>query len=220
MRAKAWAAAIVLTLAACSRTGTIAGNIFVQTPRGEVNPVARISVSGIPSTEAFERDSAAALAAFEAEVEPARQAEQAAAASVDEARLAWDRTLAAGRTAGVGANRRRRGPQTTARERQLWEQLRAAEHVLFQAKRRVWEVARQHDGQADSWLAKHIAERVETDADGHYVLAGLPAGKTILYVRVPVRDQILVWFLPVLVRAGVQRVDLNEANRGGWPFVP
>ncbi len=220
MKAKAWVAAIVLTLAACSRSGTIAGDIFVQTPRGEVNPVARISVSAIPPTQVFEHDWAAALAAFEAEVEPARKAQQAAADSVEEARLAWDRALAAGRTAGAGANRRHRGPRTTARERQLWEQLRAAEHALFQAKRRVWEVARKHDGQADSLLAKHIAERVETDADGHYVLAGFPAGKTILYVRVPVRDQILIWFLPVLVRAGVQRVDLNEANRGGWPFVP
>ena len=102
----------------------------------------------------------------------------------------------------------------------MWEQLRAAEHVLFQAKRQVWEVARKHDGQADSLVVAHTAQRVQTDANGHYVLAGLPAGKTILYARVPARDQTLVWFLPVLVGSGTQRLDLTEANRGGWPFVP
>jgi hypothetical protein len=208
-------------LAACSRSGTLSGDIFVQTPPEEVvSRAARISVRAIPSTEAFERDWTAALAAFQAEVEPARKAQQAAAASLEEARLAWDRNLAAGRMAGTGASRRHRGPRTSARDRQLWEQLRAAERVLFQAKLRVWEVAHNHDGQADTLLAKHTAQRVQTDADGHYVLVGLPTGKAILYTRVPMRDQMLVWFVPVLVRSGMQRVDLTEANRGGWPFVP
>jgi hypothetical protein len=69
-------------------------------------------------------------------------------------------------------------------------------------------------------VAAHTVQRVQTDANGHYVLAGLPAGKAILYARVSVRDLTLVWFLPVLVRPGLQRLDLIEANRGGWPFVP
>ncbi len=220
MKANAWLAAILLTLAGCSRSGTLIGDVIVQSPPAGANPVARISVSAIRPTQAFEHDWAAALAAFQAEAEPARKAQQAAAASVGEARLAWDRALAAGRTASAGASRQHRGPRISVRERQLWDQLRAAEHILFQAKRRVWEVARKYDGQVDSLIAKDTLQREQTDANGHYVLAGLPVGKAILYVRVPVRDQILVWFLPVLVRSGAQVLDLTEANRGGWPFVP
>ena len=179
--------------------------------------MARISVSAIHPTEAFEHDWAEGLAAFQAEVEPARKAQQAAAASVEEARMAWDRAIAAGRSGAAG--RRHRAPQASVRERQLWEQLRAAELVLFQTKSRVWEVARKHDGRAESLVAKHTAQRVQTDANGHYVLVGLPAGTAILYARVPGGDQMQVWFIPVQVRAGVQQLDITEANRGGWPFV-
>lgn len=221
MNAKICVAIIGLALAACSLSGTFSGDIFVQTPPGEVSPVARINVSVIRPTGDFEQDWAGELAAFQAEVEPARKAQQAAAASVEEARLAWDRVLAHRGAAGAGRSRWRRSfLRASARERPLWDELRAAEHVLFEAKRRAWEVASKHDGQADSLIAKHTVQRVQADANGHYVLAGLPAGKAILYARVPVRDQILVWFLPVLVRSGAQRLDLTEANRGGWPFVP
>jgi hypothetical protein len=218
MKTNAWLAAIGLTLAACSRAGSFSGDVIVQTPLGETKPVARISVNVIRSTEAFTHDWAMALSAYQTEAEPARKAQQAAAASVEEARLAWDQALAAKRTNGAG--RGYRGTLASVRDRQLWQQLRAAEHVLFQAKRRVWEVARRYDGQADTLIANHTLQRVQTDVNGHYVLAGLPAGKNILYARVLVRDQTVVWFLPVLVRSGSQRLDLTEANRGGWPFVP
>ena len=146
MKATVCVAAIVLTLTACSRSATLSGDVFVHSPAGRTNPVARISVSAIHPTEAFEHDWAEGLAAFRAEVEPARKAQQAAAASVEKARMAWDRAIAAGRSGAAG--RRHRAPQASVRERQLWEQLRAAELVLFQTKSRVWEVARKHDGRA------------------------------------------------------------------------
>ncbi len=218
MKTNACLAAFGLILAACSQSGSFSGDVIVPIPPGETNPGAHISVTVIRSTETFTHDWATALSAYQTEVEPARKAQQAAAASLEEARLEWDQALAARHTSGV--SRRFRGTLASARERQLWEQLRAAERVLFKAKRRVWEVARRHDGQADSLIANHALQRVQTDVSGHYVLADLPAGKNFLYARVLVRDQTLVWFLPVLVRSGAQRLDLTEANRGGWPFAP
>ena len=159
VKASTYVAVMVLTLAACSRSGSLSGDVFVQTPPGEVNPAARISVSAIRTAELFAHDWATRLAAFQAEIEPARKAQQAAAAAVEEARLVWDGSLAAGRGGPAGASQRHKGPRTSPRERRLWEQLRAAEHVLFQAKRQVWEVARKHDGQADSLVDAHSAAR-------------------------------------------------------------
>jgi hypothetical protein len=155
MKASTYVAVLVLTLAACSRSGSLLGDVFVQTPPGEVNPAARISVSVIGTAELFAHDWAAALAAFQAEIEPARKSQRAVAVAVEEVRLAWDRALATGRGGRAGASQGHRGPRTSPRERRLWEQLRAAERVLFEAKRRVWEVVRKHDGQADSLVAEH-----------------------------------------------------------------
>ena len=207
---------MLVALLACSRSGTLSGNVSGRTlPNGE-NPVARIHISVIRPTEAFEHDWAAGLAAFQAELESARAVQQAAAASLEEARLAWDRVLAGGR---VGARRRQRPPRMSPREQQAWERLRAAERAMFLADRRAWETALKYDAQADSLLAKHTAQRVQTDGNGHFVLAGLPAGRAFLYTRVIADDQMRVWFVPVVVRPGVQQLDLTETNRGGWPFV-
>ena len=216
MNGRVCLAVMVLVLIACSRSGTISGDVSARASQEGGNPVARISVSAVRPTEAFERDWAAGLEAFQAEVELARAAQRSAAASLEEARLAWDRVLAAGR---AGAHRRQRTLRMSLREQQLWQRLRAAERVAFLAERRVWETALKYDAQADSLLVKHTAQRVQTDANGHFVLAGLPAGKTFLYTRILVRNEVQVWFVPVVVRPGVQQLDFTEANRGEWPFL-
>jgi hypothetical protein len=69
-------------------------------------------------------------------------------------------------------------------------------------------------------LDRYTAQRVLTDENGHYVLAGVPRGKGYLYARFPVGERTLVWFRPVEVRGRPQQVNLTEANIGGWPFVP
>ena len=98
--------------------------------------------------------------------------------------------------------------------------MRAAEEHLFEAKKRVWEVAVRHGVLAEALLDKHKAQQVQTDASGHYVLAGLPAGKIYLHARFVVGNQTFTWFRPVEVRRGAQQVDLTQANSSGWPFVP
>jgi hypothetical protein len=220
MKARGLVTVALLVLAACSRPGTLLGDVFVKTPSGEVSRAARISVSAVPATEVFERDWAAAVTAYRGEIEAARQVQKAAADSLDQARLAWGQTLAARRSAGPGANRRIKIPRTSGHDRRLYKQMLEADRELFKAKNRVREVARQHDERAVSVLEKHTAQRVQTDENGHYVLAALPTGKVYVSARFTVAGQTRVWFHHVRVRVWPQRLNLTEANSGGWPFMP
>ena len=205
--------AVWLACAACSRSGSLYGDVVVQAPAGAGNPAARLSVRLILATAAFERDWAAALARFREELAPARRAAQEAASEADQARLAWDRV--------VGAPRgRRRDAGMAARERELWRQLQAAERRQTQARRREWEVAQRHGLLGAALLEQHTAQEVQTDGAGHYVFAALPAGPAYLYARVTQGARTLVWFHGVQVRAGAQQVDLTEASSRDWPFVP
>jgi hypothetical protein len=220
MKAKGLVMAGVLVLAACSRSGTIFGDIFVQTPSGDVKRAARIEVRAVPSTKAFEREWAIAIAAFQAELEPVLQRQKAAASSAEEAKLEWDKALAARNATVSRGIRRNRSRGPSPRVQELWKQMRAADDALFQAKKRVWEVAVKHGTLGEALLDRHKAQQVQTDADGHYVLPGLPAGKVHLYAQFVVGSQTFTWFRPVQVRRGAQQVDLTQANSGGWPFVP
>jgi hypothetical protein len=213
-------AAALVILAACSRTGTVYGDIFIQAGPGKVDRPGRIYVLGVPATEGFEREWAAAVAAFHLDVAPARQARKAAADALEEARLEWDKSLAARRTGRAGPRRRITLTWRSARDQQYWHRMLAAEHRLFTATRRVWEISRKHDALAAALLERHTAQRVLTDENGHYVLAGLPAGKGYLYTRFTVGERRLVWFRPVDVGSRPRQVDMTDANRGGWPFVP
>jgi len=214
------AAAALVFLAACSRSGTLYGDILVQTRSGTVDRAPRINVLAIPATEVFEREWAAAVAAFLAEVGPARRAQKAATDAAQEVRLAWDKSLAARGSGRGGTSRRIRLSWMSTQDRQVWSQVLAAEDRVFKAKGRVWEIARKHDLLAVALLDKYTAQRVLTDENGHYVLAGVPGGKGYLYARFPIGERTLVWFRPVEVRGRPQQVDLTEANAGGWPFVP
>jgi hypothetical protein len=210
----------VLLLAACSRSGTIFGDIFVQTPAGDLKRAARLEVRAVPSTRAFESEWATAIAAYQAELDPALQAQKAAASSAEDAKLEWDKALAARGAALSRAGRRNWSRGSSPRVQELWRQMRAAENALFQAKKRVWEIAARHGVLGESLLDRHKAQQVQTDADGHYVLPGLPAGKVHVYAQFVVGSQTFTWFRPVQVRRGALRVDLTQANSGGWPFVP
>jgi hypothetical protein len=214
------AVAALVFLAACSRSGTLYGDIFVQTRSGTVDRAARINVLAISATEAFEREWASAVAAFQVEIAPARQAQKSATDSAQEVRLAWDKSLAARGPGRTGASRRVRLSWMSTQDRQAWSQVLAAEDRLFKVKRRAWEIARKHDLLALALLERHTAQRVLTDENGHYVLAGVPDGKGYLYARFPLGERTLVWFRTVEVRRRPQQVDLTEANIGGWPFVP
>lgn len=220
MKAKAVCAVTFLILAACSRSGTVYGDVFIPAHSGEVQRAARINVLAVPATEGFEREWSGVLAVFQEEVEPARQAQKVAADSAEAAKLAWDKSLAGRAKVRTAANRRIRLSQMSTQDRHLWNQMLAAENRLFKAKSRVKEIARKHDAQATSLLDRHMAQRVLTDENGHYILAGVPAGKAYVYARFTVGDRTLVWFRPVHVRSRPQQVDLTAANSGGWPFVP
>jgi hypothetical protein len=202
-----WLLALVLLLAACSRSGSLYGDLVVPSPRGHGTAAARVDIKGVPVTDAFVRDWAAATAAFQTEVAPVRKVEAAAASALEKARWAWDQALAAPR------NR-----QKYARIRAREQVLRAAERRLVEARRQVEEVARRHGGEAVALLDRHAALHVQTDGAGHYVLAGLPTGPAYVYVQVAAGRQRWVWFRSVQVRPGAQQVDLTEANSGGWPF--
>ncbi len=201
----------LLACAACSRSGSLYGDVVVPGPPGAGNAAAYLSVRAVAADAAFERDWASALAAFQQDLAPARQAREQAAAELEHARLAWDRAVAAPRN-------RRQSRAMSPQVQDLWRQVRRAEASLTRAKHQMEEVARRHGEQAVALLDRHAVQEVKTDALGHYVLPGLPAGAVYLYTRVTVRGQSRVWFRPVQVRMGAQQVDLNEESRLGWPF--
>jgi len=207
-------AATVLT-AACSRTGNVTGEIVATTPAGGEQRAVHATVLAIQVTKIFEEDWRAAVAAFEEELVPARQGRAEAAQALESARLAW--TKAVGTTPAGG--RRSHGVLASARHRELWAAVRAAERRLAAAESRMREIGRRHDPLGAAVVERHATQRIETDAMGHYVFAALPAGPVYLYTRLTVAKQPFLWFRPVTVRPGIERVDLIGANAGGWPFL-
>lgn len=222
MAVEGLALAALLTLIGCSRSGALSGDVVARNVSGDLSRGARISVYLVLPSEAFDREWAEAAAAFRQEVAPAVEAQQATERRSEEARLAWDRALAARGRAGA-----RRGNWTlTLREsaaaasHERWRTVRATEGIVFEAKRRVWDIVRKHEEQAQALVQKHAAQRVQTDETGHYVLVNVPAGKAYVYARLREKKEDFVWFAPVDVRSGTQRVDLTNENQRRWPFVP
>ena len=214
--------AILLTLSACSRTGAVSGDVVFRNASGDVSRGARISVYLVLPSEAFEREWADAVAAFRQEVTPAVEAQKAAERQSEEARLAWDRALAArGKT---GAQRGRwtlaLRESAAAGSQERWRNVRATESLVFQARKRTWDIVRKHEAQAQALVEKHAAQRVQTDETGHYVLVKVPTGKAYVYARLREKKEDCVWFLPFEIETGTQRADLTQDNQRRWPFVP
>lgn len=205
--------AALLALVACSRSGSLYGDVSVSAPPRAGNPAARLSLRLIPITPGFERDWTAIQAAFQEAMAPVQRTKVEAAAALEQARLAWDRSLAAPRG-------RHQSPEAAARQRELWRQVRGAEQHLTLANGRVRDVGRTYDLRGIALMEQHTAQLVQTDETGHYLVAALPAGASYLYARLAVGDRTLVWFRRVQMQSGMQRMDLSEANSGGWPFVP
>jgi hypothetical protein len=207
--------AILFLLSGCTRSGGLYGDVAVQLPSGNAIRGARISVRLIPSTERFEHDWAATVAAFQNEVAPAAEALKAAEHRAEAARLAWDHSLAAGNKAG----RQRRAHRLPASAQPLWQNYRATESQAFQAKKDVEEIVRKHEARAEALLDKYAIDRVQTDETGHYVLVKVPAGTVYVYCRFREKDAPFTWFIPTQVKGGIQRLDLTRDNLGsGWPF--
>ncbi len=211
-----------LALSGCSRSGALSGDMVVRTPSGEVSRGARISVFLVPSSEAFEREWSQAASAFREEVAPAVAAQKSAEHNASEARLAWDRALAARGKAGW-----RRGPwtltlrsSTAAGSQERWRSVRATEGLVFQAQKRVWDIVRKHEDQAHELVQKHAAQRVQTDETGRYVLVNVPTGKAYVYARWREGQTDFSWFVPMEIQSGTQSADLTQDNQRRWPFVP
>jgi hypothetical protein len=191
---------------------------MVQTDSGKIHRAAHLAVMAIPATEEFERAWGAALAVYQEEVAAPLRAQQAAVEALDVARLEWTKALASWPATGTRRTRRTPDMQSRAQHRDLWSQVRAAEDRLAAARTKVTAVARKHDRPGVELLERHATRRVEADANGQYVLAGLPVGRVYVYARLPLERHTVVWFRPISVEVGIGRLDLTEANSGGWPF--
>jgi hypothetical protein len=214
--------AALLTLSGCSRSGALSGDVVVRNASGDVSRGARISVYLVLPSEAFEREWAEAVVAFRQEVAPAVEAQKAAERQSEEARLAWDRALAARGKAGA-----RRGRWTltlresaTAGSQERWRNVRATEGLVFQARKHVWDIVHKHEEKAQALVEKHAAQRVQTDETGHYVLVKVPVGKVYVYARLREKKEDFVWFVPFEIQTGTQHADLTQDNQRRWPFVP
>ena len=214
--------AALLALSGCSRSGALSGEVVTRTSSGDVSRGARISVYLVLPSEAFDREWADAVAAFRREVAPALEAQKAAEREFEEARLAWDRALSARGKAGARRGRwtltLRESPAAGSQER--WRKVRAAEGLVFQTRKRVWDIVRTHEEQARELIEKHAAQRVQTDENGRYVLVKVPAGIAYVYARLREKQEDFVWFVPVEVRTGTQQADLTQENQRRWPFAP
>jgi hypothetical protein len=208
-------ATIAALTASCSRTGSVMGEVVVTTPSGGEQHAAHVTLLAIQATKTFEQDWRATVAAFEEELAPARQRRDEAAQSLESARLVW--------TKAVGTpppdSRRRHGVLVSARHRELWAAIRAAERRLAAAERRMREIGQQHDPLGAAIVERHATQRIETDAMGHYVFAALPTGPVYLYARLTLAKRSWLWFKPLTVRSGIEHLDLVSANAGGWPFL-
>jgi hypothetical protein len=222
VRAGGLVLATLLVLSGCSRTGVLSGEVVARTSSGDLSRGARISVYLVMPSEAFDREWADAVAAFRREVAPALEAQKAAERESEEARLAWDRALAARGKAGARRGRwtltLRESPAAGSQER--WRKVRAAEGLVFQARKRVWDIVRTHEEQAQALVEKHAAQRVQTDENGRYVLVKVPARIAYVYARLREKQEDFVWFVPVEVRTGTQHADLTQENQRRWPFAP
>jgi hypothetical protein len=205
----------IAVLSACSRTGTVMGDIVVTTPAGHEQRAAHTTVLAIHATKTFEDEWRTTVAAFEEELAPARRSRDEAARSLELARVAW--TKAVGTT--PAGSRRRHGVVASGRQRDLWAGVRAAEKRLAAAERHMRDIGQRHDPLGTAVLERHATQRIETDATGHYVLAALPTGPVYLYARLTVPRQTFLWFKSVTVRRDILRLDLRNANAGGWPFL-
>ena len=214
--------AAALMFAGCSRSGSLSGNVSVRAASGEAARGDRISVYLVQESAAFEREWAETVAAFRRAVGPAVEAQRGAEHQAEEARLAWDRAVAAGNRAGG-----RRGrwtltlqPSGSAGSRERWQHVRATERREFQARKRVWEIVREYEAQVHALVEKHAAQRVQTDETGHYLLVKVPPGSAYVYARMTESKRDFVWFVPIHVQPGMQRADLTQDNQRRWALVP
>jgi hypothetical protein len=214
--------AVLVVLSGCSRSGALSGDMVVRTPSGEVARGARVSVFLVISSEAFEGEWGRALSAFREEVAPAAEAQKAAEYKAAEARLAWDRALAARGKSGW-----RRGPWTlslrdasTAGSQERWNAVRATDNLVFQARKRVWDIVRKHEEHTHVLVQKHATQRVQTDETGHFVIVNVPAGKAYVYARWQEGHADFLWFVPIEIQGGTQSADLTQDNQRRWPLLP
>jgi hypothetical protein len=222
IRAESLVLSALLILSGCSRSGALSGDVVVRNASGDVSRGARISVYLVLPSDAFEREWAEAVAAFREEVAPAVEAQKAAEHKAQEARLAWDRALAV-----RGKDGGRRGRWTiTLRESsragssELWRSVRATEGIVFQARKRVWEVVSKHEEQAHALVQKHAVQRVQTDEAGHYMLVKVPIGKVYVYARLREKTADSIWFVPLQIEHGTQHAELTPESQRRWPFAP
>ncbi len=216
------ALAAVVVLAGCSRSGTLMGDVAVRTPSGETVRGDRIGVLLVPASEAFEREWADVVAAFRKDVAPAAEAQKAAEYRADEARRAWDRALTA-----RGKDGARRGRYTLSLRgtdgngsQPLWRNVRATEAAAFQARKRVWEIVRKHEADAQALIARHATQQVQTDETGHYVIVKVPIGKVYVYARLSAKKTDFVWCVPIQVQSGTQQANLTSENQRAWQLTP
>lgn len=215
-------AAFLVALSGCSRSGTLSGDVTARTTSGDAIQGTRMSVFLVLPSEVFEREWAETVATFKKEVAPAAAAQKAAEHQAEEAKLAWDRALAAS-----GKTSARRGQWTLAfgdsrpaGSQQHWRNVRWTQGRAFQARKRVWEIVQKYEEHAHALVEKHAKQRVQTDETGHYVIVKVPAGKAYVYARLRDKSTDAVWFLPIQVETGTQRADLTPENQRHWSFVP
>lgn len=207
----------LLLLGACTRSASLDGVVWLERGPG-TGPAPRITVRLVPESEAFLREWQAALAAFQEAVRPLLEQQQAADRTAEQARRTWDRAVATPGASGVGLTQWNRSTAGRRWERELWGEVRRTSRLAAAARQRVEALVARHATEAEALLVRHATREAVADETGRYILTQVPPGKAHVYARVRLQDRDLVWFRPVELGSGRQRLDLSERSVGGWPF--
>lgn len=86
------------------------------------------------------------------------------------------------------------------------------------------------NGSSDKWLlglmidlygdaalklaGAHKAQSVRTDANGHYEIKSVKAGRYYVFARHQVFDERVVWMVPIDLTDGSRKLDLSNHNQG------
>jgi hypothetical protein len=206
---------LLVLLAACSRTGTLSGQIAAGTPGSQG---VRAVIWVIPVGETFDREWQPTLEAFQEAVRPALERQRAAERGAEQARRTWDRAVAVQGASGVGLSQWNKSTAGRRAERGLWADVQRTAVAAFEAQQRVRKIHTRQSEQAEAMLKRYASHEVLSDADGRYVITQLRPGRAFLYARLRLADRDITWFRPIEVQAGMQQLDLPESSAGGWPF--
>ncbi len=207
--------AFVLPLTACSRQGTLSGDVFVTMKSGDVKRAADVEVALGVRTDQFEADWRKAEEDFRRDFERIKRSLEKAEADLEKAFPGWRSRM----------NRMAQSQTGETETKGLVENLVytfdiRAHPSYLELQRLTTEgsgVIRAHKERLEKLVLGNLAKRTRTDVNGHYTFTEVARGRYYLLARHQVLDNRLCWYVPVSLESSSQAVNLSNSS-AGCPF--